>query len=94
MGRRCQGRDDPGCRHRCRTRVAAGFRRIACGIPATAALAAATSVGAEVCGLGRRKGRVRPGFDADLLVVGGDPTSDISALRRPLAVYRAGDPVR
>ncbi|MFF0472036.1 amidohydrolase family protein [Micromonospora zamorensis] len=67
---------------------------VACGIPATAALAAATSVGAEVCGLGRRKGRVRPGFEADLLVVDGDPTSDISALRRPLAVYRAGNPVR
>ncbi|WP_433554026.1 amidohydrolase family protein [Micromonospora zamorensis] len=67
---------------------------VACGIPATAALVAATSVGAEVCGLGRRKGRVRPGFEADLLVVDGDPTSDISALRRPLAVYRAGDPVR
>ncbi|MEO3745037.1 amidohydrolase family protein [Plantactinospora sp. B5E13] len=67
---------------------------VACGIPATAALAAATSVGAEVCGLGRRRGRVRPGFDADLLVVDGDPTSDITALRRPLAVYRAGHPVR
>ncbi|WP_328383347.1 amidohydrolase family protein [Micromonospora zamorensis] len=67
---------------------------VACGIPAAAALAAATSVGAEVCGLGRRKGRVRPGFEADLLVVDGDPASDISALRRPLAVYRAGNPVR
>ena len=33
---------------------------VACGIPATAALAAATSVGAEVCGLGRRKGRDPP----------------------------------
>ncbi|TQJ22045.1 imidazolonepropionase-like amidohydrolase [Micromonospora sp. A202] len=67
---------------------------VACGIPAAAALAAATSVGAEVCGLGRRKGRVRPGYEADLLVVDGDPASDISALRRPLAVYRAGNPVR
>ncbi|MCG5468996.1 amidohydrolase family protein [Micromonospora sp. LAH09] len=66
---------------------------VACGIPATAALAAATSVSAEVCGLGRRKGRVRVGFEADLLVVDGDPTSDITALRRPLAVYRAGDAV-
>ncbi|WFF03766.1 amidohydrolase family protein [Micromonospora sp. WMMD964] len=66
---------------------------VACGIPATTALAAATSVGAEVCGLGRRKGRVRPGFEADLLVVDGDPTRDITVLRRPLAVYRAGDPV-
>ncbi|MCZ7375916.1 amidohydrolase family protein [Micromonospora sp. WMMC250] len=64
---------------------------VACGIPATAALTAATSAGAEVCGLGGRKGRVRPGFEADLLIVDGDPTSDITVLRRPLAVYRAGD---
>ncbi|MEU8219900.1 amidohydrolase family protein [Micromonospora taraxaci] len=64
---------------------------VACGIPATAALTAATSVGAEVCGLGGRKGRVRPGFEADLLIVDGDPTSDITVLRRPLAVYHAGD---
>ncbi|MEU5781050.1 amidohydrolase family protein [Micromonospora lupini] len=63
---------------------------VASGIPATAALAAATSVGAEVCGLGRSKGRVRPGFDADLLVVHGDPTSDMTVLRRPLAVYVNG----
>ncbi|MEV1157106.1 amidohydrolase family protein [Micromonospora chokoriensis] len=67
---------------------------VACGISATAALTAATSVGAEVCGLGGRKGRVRPGFEADLLIVQGDPTSDITVLRRPLAVYRAGDLVR
>ncbi|MGW5578845.1 amidohydrolase family protein [Micromonospora chokoriensis] len=66
---------------------------VACGIPATAALTAATSVGAEVCGLGGRKGRVRPGFEADLLIVDGDPTRDITVLRRPLAVYRAGEPV-
>ncbi|MDG4837656.1 amidohydrolase family protein [Micromonospora sp. WMMD967] len=64
---------------------------VACGISATAALTAATSVGAEACGLGGRKGRVRPGFEADLLIVQGDPTSDITVLRRPLAVYRAGD---
>ncbi|WP_433309145.1 hypothetical protein ACQP0U_19810 [Micromonospora sp. CA-269861] len=36
------------------------------------------------------RGRLR----ADLLIVDGDPTSDITVLRRPLAVYRAGDPVR
>ncbi|MEO3773405.1 amidohydrolase family protein [Micromonospora sp. B9E7] len=64
---------------------------VAYGIPATAALTAATSIGAEVCGLGRRKGRVRLGYEADLLIVDGDPTSDIRVLRRPLAVYRAGD---
>ncbi|MET7950820.1 amidohydrolase family protein [Micromonospora sp. NPDC005324] len=67
---------------------------VACGLPATAALAAATSIGADVCGLGRRKGRVHRGLDADLLIVDGDPTSDITVLRRPLAVYLAGDLVR
>ncbi|WP_433119336.1 amidohydrolase family protein [Micromonospora sp. CA-246542] len=63
---------------------------VACGIPATAALAAATAVGAQACGVGGGKGRVRPGFEADLLIVDGDPTSDIGVLRHPLAVYRAG----
>ncbi|WP_433537857.1 amidohydrolase family protein [Micromonospora sp. CA-249363] len=63
---------------------------VACGIPATAALTAATVVGAQVCGVGGSRGRVRPGFEADLLIVDGDPTSDIRLLRHPLAVYRAG----
>jgi imidazolonepropionase-like amidohydrolase len=57
-----------------------------------AALAAATSVAAEVCGLGERKGRIRPGFDADLVLVDGDPTRDIKTLARPRTVYLAGEP--
>jgi imidazolonepropionase-like amidohydrolase len=35
------------------------------------ALRAITSVAAGVCGLGHRKGRVAPGFDADILAVDG-----------------------
>ncbi len=49
-----------------------------------------TSVAAEACGLGERKGRIAPGFDADLLAVHGNPLTDIAALRNVAAVYRAG----
>jgi imidazolonepropionase-like amidohydrolase len=43
------------------------------GVPPVAALRAATSAAAHACRLGDRKGRVAPGYDADLLAVGGDP---------------------
>jgi imidazolonepropionase-like amidohydrolase len=54
------------------------------------ALRSATSVAAQVCGLGHRKGRVAPGFDADLLAVPGDPLTDIAVLHRPTAVIVNG----
>ncbi|TYB40169.1 amidohydrolase family protein [Actinomadura chibensis] len=62
------------------------------GLPATAALRAATSAAAEACGLPDRKGRLRAGYDADLLIVPGDPARDITALRKPVATYLAGLP--
>ncbi|NUR87049.1 MAG: amidohydrolase family protein, partial [Nonomuraea sp.] len=49
-----------------------------------------TSVAARACRVDGSKGRIAPGFDADLLVVQGDPTTDITALQNPLAVYRLG----
>ena len=55
------------------------------------ALRAATSVAAQVCGVGDRKGRVAPGYDADLLAVVGDPVADLGALLTPVAVLRAGE---
>ncbi|MFC3893333.1 amidohydrolase family protein [Lentzea rhizosphaerae] len=58
-----------------------------------AALASATAVAADVCGLGRSKGRLRAGFDADLLLVDGDPSGDLTALTRPAAVVLAGQRV-
>ena len=60
------------------------------GIPAEAALATATSVAALTCGLGGQKGRLRPGYDADLLVVSGDPFADMTALGGVQAVLLAG----
>jgi len=46
------------------------------------------------CRIGVRKGRIAPGFDADLLAVHGNPLTDIAALRAVRAVFRAGRRVR
>jgi imidazolonepropionase-like amidohydrolase len=66
---------------------------VAGGIPAADALASATSVAARACGLGDRKGRLRAGYDADLVVVEGDPHADIRALSAVQAVYLNGQTV-
>jgi imidazolonepropionase-like amidohydrolase len=67
---------------------------VAAGVPAAEALAAATSGAARACGLGGSKGRLRTGYDADLLLVDGDPLTDPGALREVVAVFRAGHRVR
>ncbi len=54
------------------------------------ALHTITSVAAAVCGLGHRKGRIAPGFDADILAVDGDPITDPEAMHRIRAVYARG----
>ncbi|WAS96465.1 amidohydrolase family protein [Nannocystis punicea] len=59
------------------------------GLPATAALAAATSVPADRFKLSDR-GRVAAGKRADLLLVRGDPTTDITATRAIESVWKAG----
>lgn len=58
------------------------------GWPVDEALATATSVAAEDCGLDA--GRLAVGRLADLLVVDGDPAADVAALSRPLAVWVGG----
>jgi imidazolonepropionase-like amidohydrolase len=63
------------------------------GMTPVEALRANTSVAAAACGLGDRKGRIAPGYDADLLVVDGDPLADLGALHRIRAVYRRGTAV-
>jgi imidazolonepropionase-like amidohydrolase len=63
------------------------------GVPAGEVLRMCTATAAEVCGLGDRKGRVAPGYDADLLAVAGDPLADLAVLHRPLAVFARGERV-
>ena len=57
------------------------------------ALVAASSDPAAAIGLGRSKGRLRRGYDADLLVVGGDLAADLTALRDVRQVVLRGMPV-
>lgn len=63
---------------------------VACGVPPTAALASATGLAADACGLAARTGRLRAGLDADLLIVDGDPTVDITAIRNIRTVVSRG----
>lgn len=66
----------------------------AVGFTPREALASVTALAAEVCGLGDRKGRIAPGYDADLLAVAGDPDADPAALLEVRGVFRAGERVR
>jgi imidazolonepropionase-like amidohydrolase len=59
------------------------------GLTPIQALAAATASPARVFGLTDR-GRVAPGLRADLLLVEGDPTSDVGATRCIVAVWKRG----
>jgi len=54
------------------------------------ALRVATSTAAAACGLADRKGRLAPGFDADILAVDGNPLADLGALHDIRAVFARG----
>lgn len=60
------------------------------GMSAAEALRSITSSAASVCGLAHRKGRLAPGFDADIIAVDGDPLADPAALLKLRAVVHAG----
>lgn len=64
------------------------------GMRPAAVLIAATSGNARLLRLGDRIGTVRAGLIADLVAVEGDPTRDISAVRRVRLVMQGGRVVR
>lgn len=64
------------------------------GYPPAEALAAATSVAAQACGLTAKTGRLAAGHASDLLVVDGDLSQDVSTLSSPRAVLLNGIPAR
>ena len=53
-------------------------------------MTAATTLAATACGRDNRKGRLLPGFDADLLAVRGNPVEQLTDLFNVHAVIRAG----
>ncbi len=64
------------------------------GMTPLAALRSATSVNARIFHLDDRLGRIAPGLLADLVAVTGDPTRDVSALRKVQLVMKGGEIVR
>ena len=63
------------------------------GYSVAEALAAATSVAAEACGIAGETGRLAPGFAADVLVVDGDLAEDPALLGTPQEVLVRGETV-
>lgn len=60
------------------------------GLDFPAVLASLTTAPAEQFGAGDRTGRLAPGYDADIVVVGGDPVRDLRVLARPSLVMKRG----
>ncbi len=60
------------------------------GVEPAVALGSATSAAADALGLGASKGWIRPGHDADLVVVDGNLLTDVDALGTVRRVYLAG----
>ena len=64
------------------------------GLTAAEALSTCTARAAGELGLGDRKGQLKPGYDADILAVDGDPLTDPTALHAIRAVFVRGTPIR
>ncbi|MFF3756280.1 amidohydrolase family protein [Streptomyces sp. NPDC002185] len=65
----------------------------AAGLPALDALRTATTGAARLLGTERTVGRLARGFAGDAILVAGDPLSDLTILKHPTRVIRAGVPV-
>jgi imidazolonepropionase-like amidohydrolase len=64
------------------------------GFTVTEVLTGATADAAASCGLGHRKGRIAPGYDADLLAVAAGLEQDLGGLCDVKAVWRSGTQVQ
>jgi imidazolonepropionase-like amidohydrolase len=64
------------------------------GLSNAVVLAAATSQAAASCHLADRKGHIKPGHDADILAIPGNPMHTIDAILEPRAIFRLGQRIR
>jgi imidazolonepropionase-like amidohydrolase len=64
------------------------------GLSNAVVLAAATSQAAASCHLADRKGHLKPGCDADILAIPGNPMHTIEAILGPRAIFRLGQRIR
>jgi len=64
--------------------------RVHCGVSPMAAMVSAQSLGAQAMGLGDQIGAIAPGLQADIIALDGDPTQDITAVRRVVFVMKGG----
>ncbi|MER6998164.1 amidohydrolase family protein [Streptomyces sp. NPDC000410] len=65
----------------------------AAGLPALDAIRTATTGAARLLGLERTAGRLARGFAGDVILVDGDPLADVTVLKQPVRVVRAGMPL-
>jgi imidazolonepropionase-like amidohydrolase len=65
--------------------------RVHCGVDPMAAMVSAQGLGAEAIGLGDQIGTIAPGMQADIIALDGDPTKDITAVRRVVFVMKSGE---
>ena len=60
------------------------------GMPEMEAIQAATSVAADFLGIGETHGRIRSGYQADIVAVPGNPLADITLMQQVNFVMKAG----
>jgi imidazolonepropionase-like amidohydrolase len=60
------------------------------GLTPVEAIRSATTVAAELLGIEDRTGRIAPGFEADLIVLDGDPLADVGVFQDVLLVVADG----
>jgi imidazolonepropionase-like amidohydrolase len=60
------------------------------GMSTAAALKSVTGTAAEALNCGDKLGHLRAGAIADIIIIKGDPLSDMTLLHHPLAVYQEG----
>ncbi|HTT33137.1 MAG TPA: amidohydrolase family protein [Methylomirabilota bacterium] len=66
------------------------YRVQTCGQAPMATMVSANSLAAEALGLQNRIGSIAPGLDADIIALDGDPSKDITAVRRVVFVMKSG----